>query len=168
MMSEVFNMDEIDKQIIELVQKQPNLTHTQIASQVNRSQPTVGMRIKRLEKAGVLQFQAGINLKSADLFCARVDFQTTMPEEVYASVKNCPFLVNAFRLSGDINMSILIVGFDLAALDKIVNHHFRNKSYIRKISMDVITDIMSDFILPLDMNFDVCDNCFNDGCAADQ
>ncbi|MHA1526256.1 MAG: Lrp/AsnC family transcriptional regulator [Promethearchaeota archaeon] len=154
MMSEVFNMDEIDKQIIELVQKQPNLTHTQIASQVNRSQPTVGMRIKRLEKAGVLQFQAGINLKSADLFCARVDFQTTMPEEVYASVKNCPFLVNAFRLSGDIYMSILIVGFDLAALDKI--------------AMDVITDIMSDFILPLDMNFDVCDNCFNDGCAVDQ
>lgn len=167
MMSEVFNMDEIDKQIIELVQKQPNLTHTQIASQVNRSQPTVGMRIKRLEKAGVLQFQAGINIKTADLYSARVDFQTTKPEEVYESVKNCPFLVNAFRLSGDLNMSILIVGFSLSSLDKIVNHHFRSKSYITRISLNVITDIMSEYIIPLDFNFEMCDDCFQDGCVAD-
>ncbi|TFF92852.1 MAG: winged helix-turn-helix transcriptional regulator, partial [Promethearchaeota archaeon] len=43
MMSNVLEIDEVDRNIIELIQKKPNLTHTEIAKQVNRSQPTVGM-----------------------------------------------------------------------------------------------------------------------------
>ena len=81
-MSEVLKMDEIDKKIISLVQEKPNLTHTQIAEKVNRSQPTVGMRIRRLEEQGVLQFQAGINLKTADMYFARVDIQTNNPDKI--------------------------------------------------------------------------------------
>ncbi|TFG21885.1 MAG: AsnC family protein, partial [Promethearchaeota archaeon] len=34
MMSEVLKIDEIDKQIINLIQDQPSLTHTQIAKKV--------------------------------------------------------------------------------------------------------------------------------------
>jgi len=59
MESKVFKIDEIDKNIIEIIQKDPMLTHTEIAKKVNRSQPTIGMRIRKLEKAGVLKFQAG-------------------------------------------------------------------------------------------------------------
>jgi DNA-binding Lrp family transcriptional regulator len=64
MESQVFKIDEIDKSIIELIQKEPMLTHTEIAKRVDRSQPTIGMRIRKLEKAGVLKFQAGINVQS--------------------------------------------------------------------------------------------------------
>jgi len=63
MESKVFNIDQIDKNIIEIIQREPMLTHTEIAKKVNRSQPTIGMRIRKLEKAGVLKFQAGINVK---------------------------------------------------------------------------------------------------------
>lgn len=69
--SNMLKMDEIDRNIIQIIQEEPNLTHTQIAKMVNRSQPTVGMRIKKLEEAGVLKFQAGINIKSTDLILAR-------------------------------------------------------------------------------------------------
>jgi DNA-binding Lrp family transcriptional regulator len=50
MISDKLKLDDIDRKIITLVQGDPNLTHTQIAEQINRSQPTVGMRIKKLEK----------------------------------------------------------------------------------------------------------------------
>ena len=80
MLSNVLDIDEIDKSIIQIIQKQPNLTHTQIAKRVNRSQPTVGMRIRKLEEAGVLKFQACINLKTADLLLARAEIKTTNPE----------------------------------------------------------------------------------------
>ena len=66
MISEKLKLDEIDRQIISLVQKDPALTHTEIADQINRSQPTVGMRIKKLEKSGILQFQPGINFRRVE------------------------------------------------------------------------------------------------------
>ncbi|MFX1554025.1 MAG: Lrp/AsnC family transcriptional regulator, partial [Promethearchaeota archaeon] len=67
-MAEKIGIDEIDCKIMDLIQKEPSLTHTQIAEHVNRSQPTVGMRIKKLENLGVLKYQAGINIKVADLY----------------------------------------------------------------------------------------------------
>ncbi|KKK40589.1 MAG: putative HTH-type transcriptional regulator, partial [Candidatus Lokiarchaeum sp. GC14_75] len=72
MLSEKLKLDDIDRQIISLVQENPSLTHTEIATRVQRSQPTIGMRIKKLEKSGILQFQPGINFKVVDLFLALV------------------------------------------------------------------------------------------------
>ena len=162
MMSEVLKMDEIDKKIIALVQDQPNLTHTQIAEKVNRSQPTVGMRIRRLEEQGVLQFQAGINLKAADMYFARVELQTNNPDNIYEIVKKCPFMLNAFRLSGTTDMSIMMAGFNVEDIDKIANIHLRSNPDVMKVKIDLITDIMTDFIIPFDFNFSRCE------CKLDQ
>ena len=55
MISEKIGIDDIDCKIMDLIQKEPTLTHTEIAGHVNRSQPTIGMRIRRLEKIGILK-----------------------------------------------------------------------------------------------------------------
>ena len=156
MMSEVLKIDDIDKQIINLIQEQPNLTHTQIAQKVNRSQPTVGMRIRKLEEMGVLQFQAGINLKTADMYFARVEIQTKSPEEIYKIANVCPFMLNAFRVSGDFNVSILITSFTLEDIEKIVNFHFRSNPEVKKVLINVITDVMTDYIVPINFDFNKC------------
>ena len=156
MESKVFKIDEIDKNIIEIIQKEPMLTHTEIAKQVNRSQPTIGMRIRKLEKSGVLKFQAGINVKTVDLILARVDFQTLKPNDTIKLVKNCPYMLNAFRLSGISNFSILVVSDKLNQLDAIVNHHFRKDPNISEVRMNIITDVINDFVLPFDFNFESC------------
>jgi len=130
MESQVFKIDEIDKNIIEIIQKEPALTHTEIAKRVDRSQPTIGMRIRKLEKAGVLKFQAGMNVKTMDLILARVEIQTLEPNEITELVKQCPYMLNAFRLSGTYNLSVLIVGSKLAHLDNVVNKHFRKNPNI--------------------------------------
>ena len=163
-MSEVLKMDDIDKKIIALVQDQPSLTHTQIAEKVNRSQPTVGMRIRRLEEQGVLQFQAGINLKAAEMYFARVDLKSNNPDEIYEIVKKCPFLLQAFRLSGDIDMSIMMAGFTIEEIDKIVNIHLRSNPEVLKVTVNLITDIMTDLILAFDFNFSKCDCNLNNHC----
>ncbi len=156
MESKVFKIDEIDKNIIELIQREPLLTHTEIAKKVNRSQPTIGMRIRKLEKSGVLKFQAGVNVKTLDLILARVEIQTLNPDDIIALVKNCPYMLNAFRLSGTSNLSILVVSDKLAHLDDIVNHHFRKDPNILEVYMDIITDVTNDFVLPFDFNFERC------------
>jgi len=165
MESKVFKIDEIDKNIIELIQKEPMLTHTEIAKKVNRSQPTIGMRIRKLEKSGVLKFTAGINVKTMDLLLARVDIQTLKPEETVKLVKKCPYMLNAFRLSGTSNLSILLVSNKLTHLDEIVNHHFRKDPNVSEVYMDIITDVTNDFVLPFDFNFENCSLTSSDQCC---
>ena len=165
MISEKLKLDDIDRQIITLVQENPNLTHTQIAETINRSQPTVGMRIKKLEKDGVLQFQPGINFKKVDLFLATVELNTRKPEEILDMAKFCPFILNAFRLSGEHNICILLASSKLEKLDNIVNYHFRNNPAIQSCSMEVVTEISKDLILPIDFDSEKHDPTLEVGCG---
>lgn len=165
MESQVFNIDEIDKSIIELIQKEPTLTHTEIAKKVNRSQPTIGMRIKKLENSGVLKFQAGINIKNMDLILARVEIQTLKPDDAIELVKKCPYMLNAFRLSGSSNISIFLVSPQLDHLDNIVNNHFRKNPDVSSVYLDIITDVVNDFVLPFDFNFENCANSLDGQCC---
>ena len=155
-MSQVLKIDDIDRSIIEIVQKEPNLTHTEIAKKINRSQPTVGMRIRKLEESGVLKFQAGINLKTADLVLARVELETKNPAAIENLVKKCPFMLNGFRQSGDFNFSIFIVGFQLTQLEFIVNTHFRNNPDVQRVDLNIITSCCNDFVLPFNLNYQGC------------
>jgi Lrp/AsnC family leucine-responsive transcriptional regulator len=154
MISDKIGIDDIDCKIMDLIQRDPNLTHTQIAEHVNRSQPTVGMRIKKLEKLGVLKYQAGINIRVADLYFARAEIQTKNPKKIFKIAKNCPFMLTAFRLSGDTNISILIAGLSLKDLDHVINHHLRGNPDVYNVHMDIIEDVVDDFVLPIDLNFD--------------
>jgi len=165
MESQILSIDEIDRNIIELVQEDPSLTHTQIAKYVNRSQPTVGMRIRKLEEMGVLKFQAGLNLKTADLLLAKVDLDTLDTEGIENLVRNCPYMINGFRQSGDFNFSILIIGFEFRQLDKMVNKHFRNNPAVSRVIMNVVTDVVNDFVLPFNFKFEECGVCGTNECC---
>ena len=150
MISEKLKLDDIDRRIITLVQDDPNLTHTEIAHQINRSQPTVGMRIKKLEKEGILQFQPGINFRKVELYLASVELNTKRPNDILEMAKFCPFMLNAFRLSGAHNIMIFLASSKLDKLDNIVNYHFRSDPGVTSVSMNMVTEIAKDFIMPVD------------------
>jgi len=157
MLSKYFNLDEIDRQIIEILQKEPTLTHTLIAKKVHRSQPTVGNRIKKLEDTGVLMYNAGISLKKIDFFCAKVEIKTKNRDSVIEIVKKCPHMIYALELSGPNNFEIMIVSEKIKDLDRIVNYHFRNDPYTKMIKMEIILDIFNDLILPIDVSQNSCE-----------
>ncbi|MBY9004435.1 MAG: Lrp/AsnC family transcriptional regulator, partial [Candidatus Lokiarchaeota archaeon] len=165
MMSDKLKLDDIDKQIITLIQEDPSQTHTQIAEKIKRSQPTVGMRIKKLEKSGILQFQPGINFKLVNIHLATVEINTKNPNEIFDMVKCCPFMLNAFRLSGDHNICILLASSELSKLDNIINYHFRSNPDVQSVSMEFVTDIAKDFILPIDFSSDEHDPTIENGCG---
>lgn len=165
MISQKLKLDDIDRKIISLVQEDPNLTHTQIAEKIDRSQPTVGMRIKKLEKEGILQFQPGINFKKVDLFLATVELKTKYPDEIIDMARYCPFMLNAFRLSGDHNINILLASSKLDKLDNIVNYHFRNNPGVQSVSMEIVTQIAKDFILPIDFDSEEHNPTIEEGCG---
>ena len=165
MISDKLKLDEIDRQIISIVQEEPNLTHTEIANRVNRSQPTIGMRIKKLEKSGVLQFQPGINFKKVELFLAIVNLKTRNPERMMEMARFCPFMLNAFRLSGEHNISLMITSSKLEKLDNVVNYHFRDNDDVQLVSMEIVTDIAKDLILPIDFDSEEHEPNLEYGCG---
>jgi Lrp/AsnC family transcriptional regulator len=157
MLSETLAMDEVDKKIVEIVQNNPNITHTSIAHRVNRSQPTVGMRIKRLEKAGILKYKAGLDLNRTDLYFGKIEIQTNNPNYIHKLVSECPYIIHAFRVSGNNNFIIIIASSNIEDLDKVVNFHFRSKEFINSISIQIITEFLSDFVLPMDFKEEECE-----------
>jgi DNA-binding Lrp family transcriptional regulator len=165
MISDKLKLDDIDRRIITLVQDDPNLTHTQIAEKIDRSQPTVGMRIKKLEKEGILQFQPGVNFKRIDLLLGVVELNTKRPNEILEMAKFCPFMLNAFRLSGSHNICILLASSKIEKLDNIINYHFRSNPNVQSVSLNMITEIAKDFIMPVDFKSEEHNPTLEEGCG---
>ena len=159
-------LDKIDLKLISLVQEDPNLTHTKIAEIVNRSQPTVGARLKKLKNKGILQIQAGLNFKKLDIHLAFVYLYAKNPKEIMKMVKQCPFMLNAFRTSGKNNIIILLANKKIKKIDKIVNYHFRTNSQIQEVAIEIITDITKDLVLPIIVDSEILEPILEDGCEA--
>ena len=165
--SEKLKLDDIDRKIITLIQNDPNITHSEIAQRVERSQPTIGMRLKKLTNSGVLKIQAGLNFKTVDIFLAFVYLKTDKPEIVMSQARHCPFMMNAYKLSGEYNVILSLASAKLDKLDGLVNSHFRNKKEIHSVKMEVVIDIAKDLVLPinftlqdeLDPEDDTCEYC---------
>jgi len=158
-MESVKSIDEIDKKIIKLVQEDPNITHTKLAKKVGRSQPTIGIRIKKLEELGLINYQAGINLKNSEFYFSKIDVETTHPEEICDIVEKCPFMLTAFRLSGKTNLNIIAANPELKGIEKLVNNYLRDRDDILNLSVNLITRTTNNIVLPLNMDFGRCNDC---------
>ncbi|MFX1383018.1 MAG: hypothetical protein ACFFBP_11305, partial [Promethearchaeota archaeon] len=66
--------------------------------------------------------------------------------------------VNAFRLSGEFNVVVMVASFNIKDIDNIVNKHFRNDEEISDVRMELITEVNDDYILPLNILYEEC-NC---------
>ncbi|MFW9874354.1 MAG: Lrp/AsnC family transcriptional regulator [Candidatus Thorarchaeota archaeon] len=158
MINETYGLDEIDKRIVTFIQKDPSITYTQIAKKVSRSQPTVGTRIKKLEESGILKLQAGLNLKNLGYYYAKIELQTSDPEEVIRIIKSCPYMIHGYRVYGISNFLIIIAFSILKNLDKIVNFHFRINPNISVVKIEIISEIINEFVIPIDLESSTC-NC---------
>ena len=159
-------LDEIDKQIIELLQHDPSMTHSSIATKLSRSQPAIGARIKKLIDSGILSTQVGVDFKIvADLNLVKIEIMTSKPEEVFEMAEFCPYIINAMKLSGEFNVIVFMACSNLKRIDIIVDRHFRNKDYISKVRMDLITNMAKSFVLPLDFSVDNF-QCAEDECTS--
>ncbi|HEC41121.1 MAG TPA: Lrp/AsnC family transcriptional regulator [bacterium] len=165
MVFEKLKLDKIDRKIISMLQENPKIPHSEIAVKIKRSQPTVGIRIKNLTEKGILQFQAGINFKNVALYLAIVKIISRNPRDIINMARSCPFMLNAFHLSGDNDVLVFLASSKLEKLYNIVEYHFRNNPEVIKVSMEVVTEIAKDFILPIDLEIENLNPTSKKGCG---
>nr|MDO8109390.1 Lrp/AsnC family transcriptional regulator [Candidatus Sigynarchaeota archaeon] len=160
-------IDNDDRKILSLIQKDIDITQAEIAGKINKIQPAVGARILKLERKHLLTTKYGIDLSKVKLPMAIVRLYAKNSKEVFESINSCPYVLNAFTTLGRTNITAMLVGPSIEKLEDIVENHFRSNPDIKHVELSVVMEPVNQTILPVDFNIEGHDNMkCNEECHA--
>ncbi|MFW9771673.1 MAG: Lrp/AsnC family transcriptional regulator [Candidatus Heimdallarchaeota archaeon] len=151
---ELLDIDDDDYKIIEMIEKNPDITHSQIAVEVEKSQPAIGARIIKLERKNLLTKQVGFNIKKVDIKVAIVFISTKDVETIVEKIKNCPFINHAFKISGEFNLLCFVSASDLQTIERLVDICFRKDPNVINVKTNILIESVHDFVVPIDFQIE--------------
>ena len=154
---EILGIDDDDYKIIEMMEKDPDVTHSKIAREIEKSQPAVGARIIKLERKHLLTKQIGFNLKKVDIKTVIVFVSTKDVEIIVKKIEKCPFINHAFKISGEFNLLCFISASDLQTVEKLVDLCFRKDPNVINVKTNIVIDSVHDFVVPIDFQIEKFD-----------
>jgi Lrp/AsnC family leucine-responsive transcriptional regulator len=158
------DLDEKDRKIVSLFERDPEISQVEIAEQVGLSQPTVGARINKLKQSGVISATAGMDLMKVGLKLAKVDITTKNSIGVLGQFKACPCFLNGFVVSGKENLSLFFIAEDISTIEAIVDKHVRGHPAVTDVDLGIIIKAVNDLVLPVKLNVEKGDKT---PCGAD-
>jgi len=153
-MREFLDLDKRDRELLSLLEQDPEMSQNDIAEKLKISQPSVSARIHKLKKKGALAHVVGVNLKKIDLFMAKVDVVANNTSSVIDIFKDCPYFLNDLIVSGKNNLCLFFIGEDIATLEAIVDGHLRSNPLVKSAEVSIVISPMKDLIMPLKMKHD--------------
>jgi len=155
--NELLGIDEDDKKIIEMIEANPDITHSDIAKEIEKSQPAVGARIIKLERKNLLTKQVGFNVKKVDIKVAIVYISTKDVDTIVQKIDNCPFINHAFKISGEYNLLCFISASDLQTIERLIDLCFRKDPNVLNVKTNILIDSIHDFVVPIDFQIESFD-----------
>ncbi|RLI79259.1 Lrp/AsnC family transcriptional regulator [Archaeoglobales archaeon] len=153
----ILELDDKDKKILEILEKDPEISQNEIAKVVGLSQPSVGSRIKKMKELGIINHAYGINIKNAGLYILKADIKCRQPREILKLFDGCPFFLNGFVVAGNKNLSMLFIGEDLSSLEAIVDQHIRTNPQVYDVDVGIIVRAENDTIIPMKIHVERAD-----------
>jgi Lrp/AsnC family leucine-responsive transcriptional regulator len=148
-------IDNINKKILYLLQKDARMTYKEIATELKRSETTIRDRIKAMERIGIIQgYTALINKTALGLnFFAIILLNPTSSSEIDTitqKIKKVKNVVRLYEISGHHRLAVFMVAPSYAELKKIVNKQLLP---IGLEDEEIITVLEADteFISPLEI-----------------
>lgn len=148
-------LDNKDRVIISMYSKDPNVSQEEIAKEINLSQPSVAMRIKKLKDGGALETQTGINPLKMGLYVAKVDISSNEPSKILSMFRNCPYFANGFSISGKHNLSMFFISESISTLEAIVNGHIRPNNSVTDVDFNIVINSERNYIVPTILTPDI-------------
>lgn len=155
--NEILSIDDADKKIIEMIEEDPDITHSDIAKEIEKSQPAVGARIIKLERKNLLTKQVGFNIKKVDIKVAIVFISTKDVDIIIEKIKECPFINHAFKISGEYNLLCFISASDLQTIERLIDLCFRRDPNVLNVKTNVLIESIHDFVVPIDFQIEKFD-----------
>jgi Lrp/AsnC family transcriptional regulator len=117
-------LDRVDREILRLIAVDASLSLAEIAGKVGLTPTPCWKRIRRMEQDGVIQRRVAV-LDAAriglpvSVFVAveTADHSAAWLEKFHAAVETMPEIVDAWRMSGDVDYLLHVVVADIAAYD---------------------------------------------------
>jgi len=147
-------MDDIDRKIVSLLEKDPEISQNKIAQEVGISQPSVGVRIRKLKKRGIIATSLGINFKKSGLYLAKVECTASNTINILKQFEDCPFFLNGFVIAGKHNLCLFFVSEDIATLEAIVDGHFRCNPDIQTVDLGIVITSNKEQVLPIKLEIE--------------
>src|SRR5262245_56853916 len=138
-------IDEIDRSILNILQRDSSLSLEELASAVHLSRNACWRRIKQMEEAGLIKGRVALldakqlNVGLTAFIALRATEHTSTWLNKFAkAVKDIPEIIGAYRMTGDIDYMLIAVIPDLAAYDGL---------YKRLIDKVPLADVSSSFVM---------------------
>jgi len=118
-------IDDLDRKILEFLQKDGRMAASHIADELDISIPTVTDRIKKLSESGVIQgFHATLNPKLLGLDVSAIITVISGSSEHYKEViqaaRNAPEVVQCYSTTGKGSHTLIIVAKNSHALEELL------------------------------------------------
>lgn len=152
MIKEKLNIDEKDEKIASLLMEDPYMSQYEIAKIIGLSQPSIAVRINKLKQRGIIAFNVGINFSKTNFFVARVDFTAKNASDILKTLKECPYFINGYIISGKNNVSAMFIHHDLVKIENIISQHLRSNQSISEINTSLIVSSARDLIFSVDIS----------------
>ncbi|RLI89462.1 MAG: Lrp/AsnC family transcriptional regulator [Archaeoglobales archaeon] len=150
----LFELDEKDKKILEILEENPEISQNEIAKFVGLSQPSVGARIKKMKELGIINHTYGINIRNPGLYILKVDIKCRQPRELLKLFEGCPFFLNGFIVAGNRNLTMFFIGEDLSTLEAIVDQHIRPNPDVYDIDVGIVVRAERDTVVPMKIHIE--------------
>ncbi len=145
----VFKLDKIDLKIMSSLNENPDMPYTEIAKHIDKSQPTVGMRMKKLSERGLLKKVYGIDFKKIDIMLAHISIQTSNIQQLTERINGNIGKILIWSSSGKYNLNMLICSKNMKDIGNMVCKLIKNEECIKLIKFEIINNLLTEFILPL-------------------
>ena len=143
-------LDDKDRIIINLMQKNPHLSQSEIAQHVDLSQPAAYFRIQKLLKKGFLSRFVGVDIKKISLPMAKLDIQVDNPDLMFPLIENCPYILNAYYMNGGNVFSLFMTGENRGTIQAVKSNILKSDGF-HELYFHSIQDSKSNLIMPLSM-----------------
>jgi len=150
-------MDAIDRKLLDLLQKNAEMTVQQLSKEVHLSTTPCWKRINQLKKLGFINKTVSlINRKRVGLNVTAIVFITinTHDQEkikIFAeTIKDFPEVLECYRMSGEIDYLLKVIVGDIDSYDSFYKRLIEKVPFLKVTSNFAIEEIKFTTALPLD------------------
>lgn len=152
------NLDDIDRAILDILQNDGRISFSDLARQVNLSQPAVYNRVKRLEKRGLIQGYVALldrELIGYDLLCfIHINIQAHSYDKISEfreAVLNLPQVLECHHLTGSYDYLLKVVLRNRTDLERFVVERITSLPSVNQVQTSVVlSEVKSTTALVLD------------------
>ncbi len=150
-------LDELDKNILHILQKDARISNTELARRVNLSPPATHARVRRLEKDGLIErYTTIVDRQKAgyDLLCfINVSLQLHDTEQVSGFLKiieEMPEVLECHHVTGEYDYLLKVVTRNTEGLENFLMNRLTPVSGVARIHTNlVLREAKSTSVIPL-------------------